>query len=248
MASKAVWKRVFDGELAMTPEGLEKCRETIARAVREMKERPKGSGSWAMPSPADGLAIIKSYDGQKQYWRIACQIWLGATNHQLSDMLGKPGNIGEYPAVSLMEAIAIRDAYCREYAIAVGYDKGASTLTMRNRAIKLYESTHAQPDPAKMIKKHAPDPEPEEPEDEPEEEEPEPEDAELQEDVQEPQEGAPEPVEAEVAEPVQTVPACDLRAVPEDFWKVIDALNPFLRRLPPADGLKFMKAICEVMQ
>lgn len=240
MASKAVWKRVYDGELAMTPEGLEKCRETIARAVREMKERPKGSGSWAMPSPADGLAIIKSYDGQKQYWRIACQIWLGATNHQLSDMLGKPGNIGEYPAVSLMEAIAIRDAYCREYAIAVGYDQGASNLTMRNRAIKLYESTHAQPDPAKMIKKHASEPEPE-PDPVPEEEEP-------QEDVQEPQEDAPEPVEAEVAEPVQTVPACDLRAVPEDFWKVIDALNSFLRRLPPADGIKFMKAICEVMQ
>jgi hypothetical protein len=114
---------------------------------------------------------------------------------------------------------------------------------MRNRAIKLYERTHAQPDPAQLIKKHAPEPEPE-PEEEPEE----PEEEEPQEAVQEPQEDAPEPIEAEVAEPVQAVPACDLRAVPEDFWKVIDALDPFLRRLPPADGIKFMKAICEVMQ
>lgn len=218
MAVKATWKRVLDGELKATPATLKGCN-----AVLKQAEQMPTNHERVMPAPADSLTIRKGADG-KLHWLCKLQVWCLKGNKALVDFIGADGNLGLYPSISLMEAIAVRDEYCRRFGSLIGYSKGLAPLTVKHHVEKCWKEKHPGLDTVQMFKKQAPKP------------------------VKAmPQEAAPEPPKAETAEPVKTEPAEALRAVPEDFWKVLDALNPALRRLPPADALKFVKAICEVM-
>lgn len=116
MAAKPIWARVRDGEVTVTPQKLQLVQDAIDRFIDGSKPYT------GLPDPATGLALLRhGRHGKTASWKFVAQTRLeDGQQHQISDIIGLPTKIGEYPEMDKEEAIKIRDQYCLAYAAKLG--------------------------------------------------------------------------------------------------------------------------------
>ena len=92
-----------------TEKELARVKVFIGKFLDSSKKRT------GLPAPASGLTLLRLKAGLA--WTISYQIpgpW--GSMMTLANKLGRPAKIGEWPSMSLEQAISVRNDYFREYA------------------------------------------------------------------------------------------------------------------------------------